>query len=166
MNDPFDKAMSHFLAAMESTQKKEEKKVLRSDQISHDKSLKLIPVRKLLQRFKEMDLWVRNTDSFGHSPLHAPSTSPQKFEPYENESSPSWAPGVSVFFDHPAAVEIAIPNDPEKEGVVVIRCSTRHPNSNLFTKKFENMQDACIALSEFLGLNALRANSQNRDPDF
>lgn len=80
------------------------------------------------------------------------------FSFYRADSSPSWKPGVSVFFDHPIQTEIAIPNDYDvtTDGAVIIRTSGYHKDVDMFKKKFKTMEEARSALALFLGRNAIK----------
>ena len=80
---------------------------------------------------------------------------------YEKESSPTWSPGVSLCFDHPAEIEIAVPNDRDGDGVVIIRVASPHKDELLLNRRFDSMEMACKALAKFIGNNT---ESLENDP--
>ena len=155
-----DRALSEFLQEFDSRKQKESKKAHLEVQLIEAKRKELRGLRKLLQRFVDMGLVV--LDSRIGEPGYAPNAT-QKFAFYEGESSPTWGPGVSLYFDHPAQVEIAIPNeiDKAKEGCVVMRSVTQHKDRIMLHQQFADMEQAKENLAKFLGKNAV---SIERDP--
>lgn len=155
-----DKALNEFLNVFEERKRKESTRQLMELQAIEKKRAALMPIRKLLNRFVEMGLVVPDSE-IGNPGVSATAT--KKFSFYEGESSPTWAPGASLYFDNPAQVEIAIPNeaDQEKEGVIVIRSVTNHKDRNMLHQKFSSIEAVKEALAKFLGKNAV---SIDRDP--
>lgn len=143
---------------------KEKKKILHSQEdrvIAAQKKQKLATIEEFLQKFVDLEIHVQHRDQFTRntSPLH--HIEPQKFNFYFVDSSKKWSPGISIFFDHPAEVEIAIPNKIEEEGVVIMKVATHHPDAYILEQKFTNFTAACEALGKFLGKNTL---SIGKDP--
>ena len=152
--DPLD----HFLQRVQMQEKIKNQQTQHSDGVAVEKSKQLIPIRKLLKNIQDMELHVYHADKYSDRNGNFPA---QKFEVFENESSPSFLPGPSLYFNHPAAVEIAIPNewDTGHPGVVSICCTTYHPESLLLRGPFRNFDDACIALAEFLARSTVSISS-------
>lgn len=115
------------------------------------KSEQLIPLRMLLKSLMDMDLLVRN------SAYANPDAPMQPLRMAEEPSSASYAPGISLRLDHPAVLEIAIPNAPDvpRLGAVVINCAQKHPHGHLFETRFKTVESACDALAEFIALNTV-----------
>ena len=155
-----DKALDEFLQAFDDRKRKENKRAHLEVQLIERKRRELASIRKLLQRCVDMGLIV--SDSRIGEPRFAPNAT-QNFAYYEGESSPTWGPGISLYFDHPAQVEIAIPNecDQVKHGRVVIRSVTHHKDVMMLHQIFTEPELAKEALAKFLGKNAI---SINRDP--
>lgn len=118
----------------------------------------LIPVRVLLKKFVDAGLMVENAEKFSSYAHHL---DPQPFQVYEGPSSPTWAPGTSLYFDHPATVEIAVPNE-EKNGIISIRVASHHPDANILHKKLMTIEDVCQALSKFLAKNTLSLKNPDK----
>ena len=144
-----DEIMSSYLS--EVTEK--EKRKIQSSQedriIAANKRKTLEPLRVFLQKFVDLEVHVHHRDQYVKSTSF--STDKQKFSFEEINSSKSWEPGVSILINHPAEIEIAVPNSPEIEGVVVIKVATHHPDSYILEQKFTNLESACQALAKFLG---------------
>ncbi len=145
---------------------KEQKKILlnRGEQaIALKKSAKLEPIRKFLQKFVDLEIKVYHSDRYNKDVISREHSvkEAQKFLFYDMDTSSSWAPGISIWFDHPALVEIAIPNKQEDAGVVIIKVASYHPESYMLEQKFLTMESACHALAKFLGKNTL---SIGKDP--
>lgn len=122
----------------------------REDQILIErKSKKLEPIREFLSEFARQGVVVRHKDFYNNEIVDKSQVQNKKFNYYDAETSHSWAPGISIMFDHPAEVEIAIPNDSE-DGLLVIKVATYHPYSRLLDRKFNTMEDACRALAAFI----------------
>lgn len=150
--------LSHFLNRVQMQEKIKSRHNLRADETAAEKSKKLVPIRKLLKQIQDMGLQVQHADRYSDRNANL---APQKFEVFENESSPSFLPGPSLYFNHPAVVEIAIPNewDTGHPGIVSICCTTYHPEGSLLNGPFRNMDDACIALAEFLARSTVSISS-------
>ena len=113
----------------------------------------LQPIVNLLSNFVKSDAYVHHADKFAsHVPTFKPLEN-QKFQYYVAPSSNSWYPGVSICFDHPAVVEIAVPND-LSYGKLVITVASYHPDSYLLNdKQFNSIDEAVKALTIFLKKN-------------
>lgn len=147
---------------LKSYDEEEKRKIVltREDQILIErKSKKLEPIREFLSEFSRQGVVVRHKDFYNNEVVDKSKVQDQKFQYYTDESSNSWAPGVSIMFDHPADVEIAIPNDPD-EGLVVIKVATYHPHSRMLDRKFNTMEDACRALAAFICKSTVSVESE------
>ena len=151
MTAPVDEAFERFLVAHEEVKQRDQARQQRDQEIIANKDRLLIPLRKLLARLVDMNLLVHNTQRCSGY-FNAPAVS---FRVTEGPSSPHWAPGNSLYIEHPAEIEIAIPNaaDREREGEVVLRCISLHPDAAMLNGPFSTMAQACNALAEFLGRN-------------
>lgn len=156
-----DKALTEFLQAFDERKRKESGRAQLEVQAVERKRKALEPVRSFLQKFVELGLVVPDS-GIGNPGVGANATKPFAF--YEGEASPSWGPGVSLYFDHPAEVEIAIPNesDKPKQGGMVIRSVTSHKDRMMLHQKFETVQQAKDALAKFLGKNAVAIQNDPR----
>lgn len=156
-----DKSLGEFLNAFDERKRKETQRANLELQLIEKKRKALEPIRKFLQRFNELGLVVPDAEAGGPG---VALDSTKRFAVYEGESSPSWAPGVSLFFDHPAQVEISIPNDSdiEKHGAVVIRVVSAHRDKNMLQQKFGNIAAAKDALARFLGKTAISIETDPR----
>ena len=127
---------------------------LADHEMTEKKDRELIPVRKLLQQIVEMNIQVSNASRWDGG-TRVTDLTPKPFQVSENKSSDPYLPGNSLYIDHPAAIEIAVPNPREQEekGVVVILCSTDHPHKSMLNGPFRSMDAACIALADFIAEN-------------
>lgn len=139
---------------LKDVQENENKKIRVSKEeraIAKEKEAKLEFIKKFLQKFVDLGVRVHHSDQYTKNTKTDVTNSPQDFSFYIIDSSKSWAPGFSILFNHPAMVEIAIPNNPEYEGVVVIKVATHHPDAYILEQKFSTYESACEALGRFLG---------------
>lgn len=157
-----DKALSEFLQAFDERKRKESGRAQMEIQAVERKRKALAPLRNFLQKFVELGLVVPDS-RVGTTPGVAPNST-MLFSFYESEASPSWAPGVSLYFDHPAEVEVSVPNevDRAKQGMVVIRSVTSHKDRMMLHQKFETVEQAKDALAKFLGKNAVAIENDPR----
>lgn len=168
MTSPENKALENFLKKAKAKINNDKVKKEMEKRITEEKELQLKSIKKLLKSFIDMKLQVHPTESYSrhisrHSREHLP---PVIFDVYRNESSPSWSPGISIYFDDPAEVEIAIPNSgqAQDQGVIILRCSTYHPEADLLNGKiFKTIDEACMALSNFLLSSMAEVNVPNED---
>jgi hypothetical protein len=157
-----DKALAEFLLAFDERKRKETGRAQMEVQAVERKRKTLSPLRAFLQKFVELGLVVPDS-RVGTAP-GVSTNATMSFSFYESESSPSWSPGVSLYFDHPAEVEISIPNDADrpKNGMVVIRSVTSHKDRNVLHQKFETVEQAKDALAKFLGKSAVAIENDPR----
>lgn len=151
-----DALVERFVAGVQGREDRLRQTQRQAINIVQDKQKILLPVREFLHKLMDLGVVVANADRFGA--LRHLAASPQHFEVYENDSSPSWEPGVSLFFDHPGKVEISVPNktDIPQWGLVVIRCVTPVPDNDILEGPFRTAQQACEALAEFLSRHTER----------
>lgn len=149
--DFIDEAQALFVARCKQQQSRKAKSNASSQRIKQVKDQQLQPFRKLLKRLVDMRIMVH------HCSHHEfPGKPPQQFSVYENESSETFRPGNSLYFDHPAQVEIAIPTNTEQtKEVVKIMCASPHPMGGLLQGPFMSARDAAMALSEFISVNTV-----------
>lgn len=150
--------LEHFLQRVRWQEQVKSQNNQQSAETSEEKSRKLVPIRKLLKQIQDMGLMVHHQDRYSNRLGNSPA---QRFQVFENESSPSFLPGPSLFFNHPAMVEIAIPNewDTNHPGAIAICCTTHHPESPLLSGPFRSIDDACVALAEFLARSTVSISS-------
>lgn len=133
---------------------KEKNKILLSQddrEIAEQKREQLTVIRDFLQKFVDLEVVVHHCLQYSKNTTSLQGVEPQPFSFYEVDSSKSWAPGISIWFNHPAEIEIAIPNRVHEDGVVVINVSTHHPDAYILEQPFTSYQSACEALGKFLG---------------
>jgi hypothetical protein len=118
----------------------------------------LVPIRKLLQQIVEMNIQVSNASRWAGG-TRPTDLSPKPFKVSEDKSSDPYLPGNSIYIDHPAELEIAVPNpvDLEEKGVVVILCATDNPHRSMLNGPFRTMEEACTALADFIAENTEHA---------
>lgn len=144
---------------------REKQKIAHSQEdraIALEKKKKLEVVEKFLQKFVDLEVIVHNRDQYTKNVSSFDGLEPQKFKFYLVDSSKTWSPGISIFFDHPCEVEIAIPNKPEEDGVVVIKVASHHPDSYILEQKFYNFEAACKSLARFLSQNTVKIGKDPR----
>ncbi len=144
---------------------REKQKIIHSQEdraIAAQKKKKLEIIEEFLQKFVDLEVSVTNRDQHTKNASGFEGLEPQKFKFYLVDSSKTWSPGISIFFDHPCEVEIAIPNKTEEEGVVVIKVASHHPDSYILEQKFYNFESACKALARFLSKNTVKIGKDPR----
>jgi len=163
MTKGVDEIFGDFMNSAKEKKEAEKIEKEQSEKIRTEKAIILKPVRKLLKMFTKNKLIVKNTNTYKKIRTFREDVEPVVFAVLEGESSPSWSPGTSLFFDHPSEVEIAVPNvrNRSKEGLIVIRCSNGHPLSEKINNtKYETVEKACEAISELL-INSLVSINTN-----
>lgn len=143
-----------FKSYLQEFGEKEKRKILTSQEdrlICTRKKEQLVIIEQFLDKFVELEVSVNHCDNYTKNAKTSTIVEPQKFHHYLVDSSKKWWPGVSIWFDHPAQVEIAIPNNPKHEGVVVIKVATHHPDAYILEQHFSTQEAACEALGKFLG---------------
>lgn len=155
--DIADSAFEEFFSLVEKRHTEESKRNEQARRIIAEKNQILIPIRKLLFKLMGAGLYVNNSGQHDHH-LISRNFAPHLFQVYENESSPHFQPGSSIYFDHPVAVEIAVPNhkDRDMEGLIKIACATPHPNASILLGPFRTTEEACGALVRFLSSSTIR----------
>jgi hypothetical protein len=144
---------------------KEKKKIIHSQEerlIAAQKKKKLAIMEEFLQKFVDLEVIVNHRDQYTKNSTSFEAMEPQKFKFYLVDSSKTWSPGISIFFDHPCEVEIAIPNKVEEEGVVVIKVASHHPDAYILEQKFHSFDAACKALARFLSKCTVRIGKDPR----
>ena len=144
-----DEIMSSYLSEVTEKEKKKVQTSQEDRAIAHKKRKILEPIRVFLQKFVDLEVTVNHRDQYTKNVNQFPE--PQKFSFEEVDSSKSWSPGVSILLNHPAEVEIAVPNRTSEEGLIVIKVATHHPDAYILEQKFPNVESACHALAKFLG---------------
>ena len=158
-----DRAFNEFLNAFDEKTLQQSKRGSRAEVIAKKKREALEPIAMLLTRLSKLGLIVEDARSAAGAPGF-PQGKEAEFLVTEGPSAPSWAPGVSLFIDHPAEIEIAIPNEHDipEEGPVVITCATEHPDRGMLIKKHASAHAAADALARFLAKNTLRITNDPR----
>lgn len=144
---------------LKNFEEKTQKKILinkEEQQIVLRKNAILEPIRQFLQKFIDFGTTVNHCDRYNINVLtkEIQFKEAQTFKFYDVDTKGHCAPGISIWFDHPAHVEIAVPNKPN-EGVVVINISTDHPEKYLLEHKFTTIESACSALAKFIAKNTI-----------
>lgn len=154
------KALNHFNTLVDEQEREAEDRLKMETDMIASKSLQLVPFRMLLKSMSDMGLMVRN------NAFQNPDAPAQPLRVSEEPSSKMFAPGVSLRLDHPAILEIAIPNqaDQERLGVVVINCSRTHPLEMMLKGPFRSIDDACDALASFIAKNTTARKRKPSSP--
>jgi hypothetical protein len=139
-----------FFKEFDKTKQEEQRKNQKFAKMSAEKSVTLTPVKDFLRTLSTLGVQMKDG---------------RMFQFYERDSSPSWQPGVSLFFDYPAPVEIAIPNNTQKEGALVIRIAREDPDSIRLQQRFETIEEGLEVLASFLGKHTfqLEIDPRNRE---
>lgn len=133
---------------------KEQRKIQSSKEdriITEEKKEKLTIITNFLDKFIDLGVYVNHREKYTKNTVTLDGIVPQKFTYYFTDSSKTFAPGVSIWFDHPATVEIAIPNNEELDGVVAINIASYNDFSYLLNSKFTTYESFCEALGRFIG---------------
>lgn len=159
-----------FLNLFSKKQKIIEKRNKNQGNVIEMKKRRLFKVKKLLDKFKDMEIVVLIQEKLYMSnyPLESiPEEAKIAFNYQVIESSPTWAPGVSLYIRDPIELEIAIPNDYdiEERGVIEIAVSSEHKDSGLFTTKFASIEDANNALAKFFAKNTIEVRNLPENED-
>jgi len=169
MSNSIDKAFNSFISQAQTKKKREEEISRINAKIVAEKDQILNPIRQLLQRLVELNIWVYDKNKFERT---LPRTDgdklpPRLFEVFEDPSSPTWLPGNSIYIEHPADIEIAVVSEQhrEKQGLIIITCK-ENPYANILTNRiFRDVDSACMALSEFLSKNLVNVDRLEHDTD-
>ena len=159
--------LQDFLGAVDDKQKHHHAELTHQARAIARKNRHLIPLRQFLHGLAQCGVHVP------HGAMHDPMAmtrhlNPQPFFIQEGESSPTWNPGISLYIDHPAAIEIAISNPGREalDGLVVISCPDYHPKRHLLQGPFWSVDDAISALSHFLVETTLRVDRPGHLQEF
>lgn len=141
-----------FLKGVE--EKIKSQKIVSDDvrRISEGKLKKLTNIRAFLTKIADMKVVVNHSEFYSLARIHA--VSPVVFSFCLGDSSTAYAPGVSIFIAHPAAIEIAIPND-VIHGRFRVSVTSHHPDSFMIDGWHQSDDDVCDALGKFLAKNAI-----------
>lgn len=153
-----DEIFSHFTKRL--AEKREEQDQSSNDEaiIIAEKKQRMVPLAKLLKRIEDLNLLVENGARYEALPSANPSKEPVLFRVYEDTSSDRWAPGKSIYINHPASLEIAVPAKNDKEGIFYISCGSNHPDKAIFNRYFQSVEDAGQALSTFIAKHVVNPN--------
>ncbi len=147
--------LKSYLNEVEEKEKKKHQTTQDDRKIAAIKEKKLAPIIDFLQKFVDFEVYVKHRDQASQR-LNTEGIQGEKFVFYLTDSSKKWYPGVSIMFDNPAEIEIAIPNNPKEEGVVVIKVASNHPDAYILEQYFSSYESACEALSRFLARSTIR----------
>lgn len=151
-----NKAAQEFFRSVSKNDRAEAQRSFASQKVIDEKNTILIPIRQLLKRLTDVGVNVTHHSAHDHG-IAARQYAPQELQVWEDKSSPHWLPGHSIYFDHPALVEIAVTNINQRdEGLIVISCSSEHPEKYLLNGPFHSAEQACMALARFLSVCTLR----------
>jgi hypothetical protein len=85
---------------------------------------------------------------------------------YKKESSPTWRPGTSILLDSPSLIEIAIPNNIEKDGAIVIKVMSRDdPYAEILNRRFDTVLHGAESLAQYLGRHSISIEMDPRTED-
>jgi hypothetical protein len=159
-NPPVDAAADATALFLRRFQERDRLQSRRQDtnqRLVEEKNRALIPVRKLLKLLIDAGVQV-NHESACRSKATGRSFPPQPLQVFENESSSRWRPGSSIFLEHPAVLEIAVSNHPNRanDGLIRISCGSPHPDAHLLVGPFATAAAAVHALAEFLARSTVR----------
>lgn len=141
--------LNSFLKEYHNKTEEKTQFVKESRMIAEMKHKKLVPIGNFLQKFVDLGVQVYHRDTFDKTFASQNFNQVVSFDYFEATSSKGWEPGISIFFDHPAQVEIAVPNHDE-EGMFVVNVSTEHPDVLILKQKFLSVYQLCQALATFI----------------
>ncbi len=147
--------LKSYLNEVEEKEKKKNQVTQDDRKIAAIKEKKLAPIIEFLQKFVDFEVFVKHRDQATHR-LNQEGIQGEKFSFYLQDSSKKWYPGVSIMFDHPAEIEIAIPHNQKEDGIVVIKVASNHPDAYILEQYFSSYESACEALSRFLAKSTVR----------
>jgi hypothetical protein len=159
-----NRAFDTFFTEFDEKARQSSRRGTREDEVAKKKRETLEPIAELLGRLANLGLVVPDARSASGQPGF-PQGREATLTVTEGPSSPSWAPGVSIFIDHPAEIEIAVPNESDirDKGPVVISCATSHPDRGMLVQKHASVHAAADALARFLAKNTLRIQKDPRN---
>lgn len=117
-----DEIMSSYLSEVTEKEKKKVQTSQEDRAIASKKRKILEPIRVFLQKFVDLEITVYHRDQYTKNVNVFPD--PQKFSFEEIDSSRSWAPGISILINHPAEIEIAVPNNTTEDGLVIMKVAS------------------------------------------
>lgn len=150
MDIDIDKIFNNSFLNEFNEQEKKKKSLSQDDQlIISTKKPTIDLIAKFLQKFVDANIVVNHKDLYTKNTFTNQHALPQKFNFSYIDSSKKWEPGISIYFLHPAEIEIAIPNK-DDEGIAVIKVITEHPDSYLLEHKHLSIESVCESLAKFL----------------
>lgn len=119
--------------------------------IAENKKAKLQEVTNFLNKFVNAQIAVNHTDMYRYDIVTRLGLEPQQFSYRVDDSKNQncW-PGYSVFIDHPANIEIGIPNDEDKMGVVLVSIEGANSYNYLLNKKFFSLKEFYTAFAHYI----------------
>lgn len=161
MDNLDDLFLNEFLKGFEEQEQKKTLLSREQQQIAQRKSEELEPIRKFLQKFIDLEVKVKHCDYHSRDVLRKLdiTNDSQLFNFYNEESSESFAPGISILIDHPAQIEIAVPNNYEK-GLFVVSVATYHPDAHLLAQSYGSLESVCQALARFISKNTVSISKE------
>lgn len=161
MDNLDDLFLNEFLRGFEE---QEQKKILLSrdqQQIAQRKSEELEPIRKFLQKFIDLEVKVKHCDYHSRDVLKKLdiTNDAQFFSFYNGDSSDSFAPGISIMIDHPAQIEIAVPNNYDN-GIFIVSVATEHPDAHILAQSYGSVESVCQALARFISKNTVSISKE------
>ena len=143
-------ALKLFFKEYDRVRAEEEQKNARLQKLAAHKQEQLIPVKSFFKSLTTLGVQFKDG---------------RLFQFYEKESSPTWQPGASLFFDYPALIEVAIPNSHKKDGAIAIRIAQEDKESTVLQQRFETVLEGLEALASYLGKHTfqLELDPRNRE---
>lgn len=141
--------LNSFLKEYNNTTEEKTQFIKESRMIAEQKRKKLEPIGAFLQKFVDLGVQVYHRDTFDKTFASNNFNTVVSFDYFEATSSKGWEPGISIILDHPAQVEIAVPNHDE-DGMFVVNVSTEHPDVLILKQKFISIPQLCQALAIFI----------------
>lgn len=154
--------LNSFLKEYNNTTEEKTQFVKESRMIADMKRKKLEPIGSFLQKFVDLGVQVYHRDTFDKTFASVNFNTVVPFDYFEATSSKGWEPGISICFDHPAQIEIAVPNHDE-EGMFVVNLSTEHPDVLILKQKFLSIPQLCQALAIFIQKSTVSIEENPKD---
>lgn len=125
---------------------------------------RLSPVINFLKKFVNIGLEVRHKDTYSLLYTSKNFMDAVDFKYDLNYSSKKLSPGVSIYIENPASIEIGVIFN-DTSDVFVVNVSSQHPDAGMFANHFHSVDSLCKTLALFLKKNVVSVRGFNAAGD-